>query len=78
MLILVLLGFVISAQIKSVAMEQKKTESAKQEQIAQYEALIEQTEQELSETQRKSLSWKPSSPKIKRSTPFYRTSTTPK
>mgnify|MGYP007005347906 CR=1 FL=1 len=47
MLILVLLGFVISAQIKSVAMEQKKTESAKQEQIAQYEEKIAQLEAEL-------------------------------
>lgn len=49
MLILVLLGFVISAQIKSVAMEQKKTEADRQEQIAQYEEKIAQLEAELAE-----------------------------
>ena len=37
MLLLALLGFVISIQVKSVAMDQKEIKSKKQEQIASYE-----------------------------------------
>ena len=44
MLLLALLGFVISIQVKSVAMDQKEIKSKKQEQIASYEEQIMQLE----------------------------------
>ncbi len=49
MLLLALLGFVISIQVKSVAMDQKEIKSKKQEQIASYEEQIMQLEKELEE-----------------------------
>ena len=52
MLLLALLGFVISIQVKSVAMDQKEIKSKKQEQIASYEEQIMQLEKELEENKK--------------------------